>query len=309
MSEKLKFDGVQVVLADPRAQLRGTLKVALAHSGIENIEHTGSIERVVEAVDQGIGPDILICDMGLDDGKACEILSNIRKNEIGRNPFLGVIGVTWSSTAHNINHVMNSGVDYLISAPLSPQQILDRIKALAKERAPFVATSAYVGPERRGKDRRPEDTPLLEVPNTVKAKQSGSWSDAEILRDIEMATGDLITLKIAHQAGQIIKLADLIREHATAQPRDKIETAVNRLSAIVSEMSDAVAKRNYQHISELTSACVGSVEKIKELGVNQAGKDFQLLTELGRAIRIALYPEDTATEIAHDIAKTVGGAR
>ena len=66
MSEMFKFDGVQVVLADPRTELRGALKVALAHAGIHNIEHTGSIEKVINSVGNGIGPDILICDMGLD---------------------------------------------------------------------------------------------------------------------------------------------------------------------------------------------------------------------------------------------------
>ena len=166
MSEKMKFDGVQVVLADPRAQLRGVLKIALAHCGIENIEHTGSIERVVESVEQGIGPDILICDMGLDHGKACEVLADIRQNEIGKNPFLGVIGVVWAPNAEDIGNVMDSGVDFLINAPLSPQQVLARINAIASNRAPFVATSGYVGPERR----TPELPPTLTRTTTCCAR-------------------------------------------------------------------------------------------------------------------------------------------
>ena len=309
MSEMFKFDGVQVVLAEPRAQLRGVLKVALAHAGIQNIEDTGSIENVINFVENGIGPDILICDMGLDGGRACEVLSNIRQNEIGCNPFLGVIGVTWSSAVEDIDKVMNCGVDYLVSAPLSPQQIMDRIRALAKDRVPFVATSGYVGPERRGPDRRPTDTQLVKVPNTLKAKLSGSWDPNRLIKAIAHAASELMTLRISHQAGQVSKLAILIRENAAVQSQDRIDVALTRLYTIVGEMHQLVAKRAYQDVLDLTGVCVGSIEKIRTIGITKAAKEFHLLSELGRAIRIALNPNDTTTEIARDIAKTVGAIR
>lgn len=309
MSEKFNFDGVEIVLADPRAQLRGALKVALAHAGIHNIEHTGSIEKVAETVERGLGPDILICDMGLDDGKACQMLADIRHNEIGKNPFLGVIGVTWSTDTDEINQAMNCGVDHLISAPLSPKQVMDRIMALAKNRMPYVATSVYVGPERRSPDQRPPDTPQIEVPNTLKEKLSGSWNTARLKREIMHAAGDLITLRISHQAGEIAKLATLIKEHATAQPPARVEAALNRLCSTVDDMDQLLAKRGFQHILDLSGACVTSVEKIRCNGIAGSEKEFQLLSELGRAIRISLYPDDSATEIAHDIAKTVGAIK
>lgn len=306
MVEKLKFDGVEVVLADPRAQLRGTLKVALAHAGIHNIEHTGSIEKVAETVERGIGPDILICDMGIENGKACQMLADIRQNEIGKNPFLGVIGVTWSSDTDDINQAMNCGVDHLISAPLSPQQVIDRIKALARNRLPYVATSGYVGPERRAPDKRPSNTPQIVVPNTLKEKLSGSWNATRLKREIMHAVGDMITLRISHQAAEIAKLAILIKEHSAAQSPARVEAALNRLFKTVDEMDQLLTKRGYQHILDLSNACVASVEKIKDNGIAASAKEFQLLSELGRAIRISLYPDDSATEIAHDIAKTVG---
>ena len=70
-----------------------------------------------------------------------------------------------------------------------------------------------------------------------------------------------------------------------------------------------VARRDYQHILDLSSACVGSIQRIRTNGITQAAKELKLLSELGRAIRIALNPDDTATKIAHDIVKTVGAIR
>lgn len=305
MSEKLKFDGVQVILADPHVQLRGTLKIALSHCGIENIFHTGSLEKVAEAVDQGIGPDLLICDMGLDGGKACKLLTDIRHNEIGRNPFLCVVGVTWSAMSDDINTVMNSGVDFLLSAPLSPQQIMDRIKALVKNRAQFIASSGYVGPERRTAGRTPPGTPPMDVPNTLKEKLSGSWNEGTLKRDIDLGIGDLMTRKIAHQASQVVKLASLIQERRAEQSPDKIEAAISVLGTVIHDMNRLLDRRNYHHILELSGACISGIQKIKDNGISEGGKELQLLTELGRAIGSALFPEDNATEIAYSIAQEV----
>jgi DNA-binding response OmpR family regulator len=308
MSDKLDFSGARVVLADQRTQLRGTLKIALNHCGMENIEHTGSLEKVAESIEQGTGPDLLICDMGLDGGNACKLLSDIRQNEVGRNPFLCVVGVTWSATSEDIENAMSSGVDYLISAPLSPQQVIDRIKALIRNRAPFVATSGYVGPERRSADRIPPNSRSMVVPNTLKEKLSGNWNAARLQRDIEISIGDLMTRKIAHQASQIVKLAALIEEQRTKQTPEKIDSAIAVLSSVVHEMDRLLTKRRYEHILELSTACVSGIEKITNGGISGGGKELQLLKELGRAIGAALFPEDDDTEIALSIAKTVSRA-
>ena len=83
MAGKLKFDDVRIILADPRTHIRSTLKIALAHAGIEGIEHTGSVSNVAEAVEQAAGPDIVICDMALDGKEACNLVHSIRHNAIG----------------------------------------------------------------------------------------------------------------------------------------------------------------------------------------------------------------------------------
>ncbi len=171
MAVQLKYDDVRLILVDPRTHVRSTLKIALAHAGIEGIEHTGSIKNVTYALDQTVGPDILICDMGLGDGVACDFISAIRHNKVGRNPFLCVIGVTWTASVKDVTKVIDSGVDHLVSAPISPQQILVRIRALVKNRAPFVVTSDYIGPDRRRLERDASKFPLFDAVATGLLRQ------------------------------------------------------------------------------------------------------------------------------------------
>lgn len=301
-----KYDDVRIILADPRTHVRSTLKIALAHAGIEGIEHTGSIKSVSEALEQSVGPDILICDMGFEDGDACKLISAIRHNEVGRNPFLCVIGVTWTSTVRDVTRVIDSGVDHLVGAPLSPQQILVRIRALARNRAPFVVTSDYIGPDRRRLEREASKIPLFDVPNSLHEKVRGTWDPNRFERRIKAAVGDLSTARIDRQAEDIMVLASLIADQSATRGTAVMAANFDRLANMVSDMDRGASNQGFYHLSELCRACVGIVDEIRGNRGFDVRKDLELLKQLGRAIRTALYPENSSGSVARDIARTVG---
>ena len=309
MSLQLKYDDVRLILADPRTHIRSTLKIALAHAGIEGIEHTGSIKSVSEALEQTVGPDILICDMGLGDGQACEHISVIRHNEVGNNPFLCIIGITWTATVCNVSKVIDSGVDHLVSAPMSPHQILIRIKALAKNRAPFVVTSDYIGPDRRQLQREKSKVPLFDVPNSLHEKVTGNWNPNRFDGNIKSALGDLSARRIDRQAEDIMNLAGMIADQPSMRGTAIMEKNFDRLSHMVSDMDRRASDQGFYHISELCRACVGIVNQTRSSGGYDVNKDLELLKHFGKAIRAALYPENSSGSIARDIARTVSGSR
>ena len=307
MADKLKFDDVRIILADPRTHIRSTLKIALAHAEIEGIEHTGSVGNVAEAVEQAAGPDIVICDMALDGDGACNLVHGIRHNAMGRNPFVCVIGITWTPTATEVTRAIDSGVDHLVSAPLSPEQILTRISALVRQRAPFVVTSDYVGPDRRKLRREASKIPLFTVPNSLRDKANGTWDPARFDREIENAIGDLNTRQVDRQAEDIMILAGVVADQAITKG-DGFKSNVTQLHDMVQKMDHAASNQGLFHVSELCRACVGIVEEIRKSGGYDIQKDIELLKQLGRAIRTALDPEHNSNKIAHDIAQVVSGA-
>lgn len=308
MVTRQKYGDVQVMLADSRAHIRSTLKIALFHAGIEKIVHTGAISSITDSVEHAVGPDILICDMGLEHGEACDVLTAIRHNEIGRNPFICVIGITWTAAAHEVARIINSGVDHLISAPMSPQQILVRIRALVNDRAPFVVTSDYVGPDRRRQRRGGSKIPLFEVPNSLKEKVDGRWNQGRFEQEIEAAVSDLNARQLDRKAEDIMLLAGLIAEQTGGPTPGAVEGYIARLNLLVRDMERTAFNLGFYHISELCRACVGIVQEVEKFGGTDTRKDLELLRQLGRAIRTALYP-DNEPEIARDIVKTVNAPR
>lgn len=308
MEQKLpaKFDDVQVMLADPRTHIRSALKVALTHAGIENIEHTGSIEAVADTVEHSIGPDILICDMGLDNGEICDMISKLRHNDVGKNPFLCVIGVTWKPQAQDVIRMVNCGIDHLIRAPLSPHQIMARISSLIHHRLPFVVTADYVGPDRRKTLRPGREMASVDVPNTLRDKATGAWNPRRFERELASAIGSVNNRKIDRQAEIIASLADTIAAQA-GEPNGSamIRPLVERLSGLVTDMDRRAQEYGFHHISELCKACVGVVNELHGRDMAPAIRDMELLGHLGMAIRTAVSPAKRTSDIAHDIAATV----
>jgi len=309
MTSTLKLGDVRVMLADSRAHIRATLKTALTHAGLENVDQTGNIDAVAEALDQGLGPDLLICDMELKNGEACDLVQSIRKNEVGKNPFLCILGITWNPTETEVQKVIDSGVDLLVAAPMSPKQILSRVEALVHARAPFVATSDYVGPDRRKESEREQTVPLMEVPNTLRNKALGTWNQTLMEREIERTAFQIKASKVERQADDIVQIAEIIFNQTNQADSAVARSHLDRLYVLASDLDHRTQQQGFSHISELCQACVGVVRKMIASDGPPAEKDLLLLKHLALAIRKSMRPDERETAIVHDIAQTVIAAR
>jgi len=301
----VKLNDVHVLLADTRSHIRNALKVALSHSGLEHIHHASAIPHITDAIGHSFGPDILICDMDMDDGAACQLITALRHNDFGRNPFICVIGVSWTPTPNAVNQAANSGIDHLIAAPVAPKDILNRISSMVFRRAPFVITADYVGPDRRTAATRPSHVPLVEVPNSLREKAMGSWNYEEFEREIEVEVNRLNTRKIDRQAENIMALADLIVAQTGEGAPSVIRHLVERLTRMVEAMDQRAAEHGFHHVSELCRASVEITRAIRMSTDTPDTSDVQLLKHMGQAIRVALYPTEHAPKIAREISEAV----
>ena len=308
MAMQPKYDEVEVVLADSRGHLRSDMKTALSHAGFFQIRHTGAVRIVTESVQSMLGPDILICDMALEEGTVRDLVTSVRHNDLGRNPFLCVIGITWDPTSEEVSRVINSGVDHLLRAPVSPEQILTRIRALVRDRAPFVVTTDYIGPDRRKQARAPSKIPVFQVPNTLREKATGNWNLGEMDKALREAVGDLNNRRIDVQAQNIMNLAGQISREAAKSGAERLQPQIERLDGMVRAMERCAAERGLSHVAELCNASVKVADEIWEKGAIDPLKDLALLGHLGRAIRTALFPGNDRS-VAHSIARIVADAR
>lgn len=306
MADELKYQDVLVLLVEPQAQLRGTIKTALNHAGLGHVDHTGSYERLADTIQRSTPLDVLICDMDLEDGKTCDLISRLRQNHLGFNPFLCVIGVTWRSEARNVMRMVNTGVDHLIMAPVAPDQIMKRIKSMVRNRLPFVVTCDYIGPDRRHNTRKSNDFPKMCAPNSLREKALDNWNPVEFGHQLDAAVGLIDSFRISREAENIANIADtIVAMSGKRKTALMIRPLVARLTMLVDDMDWRVAKGGFRHVTELCRACVGVVDEMKSLDILPTDQDVDLLKHLVMAIKAALEPIEETRSIAREISETV----
>ncbi|MDD9924421.1 MAG: response regulator, partial [Rhodospirillaceae bacterium] len=172
---------IEIYLGEEQLEIRRMLRSALRAIQLDILEDFETCEPLREAVEEGL-PDLIIVDSDLAGGDACRLIRDIRNNELGKNPFVPVIVTTWRNTKERIRELIDIGADGLLIKPISNNAIQSHVNFIVNERKPFVVTSSYIGPDRRKDPKHTSDVPLIEVPNTLKAKIDGEPIDSSALR-------------------------------------------------------------------------------------------------------------------------------
>jgi DNA-binding response OmpR family regulator len=170
---------VKVVVADDEALMRGIVLNALGAGGYRDIKPAANFEQLEQIVD-GTFPDLLVVSSEMADGDALDFVRRLRMHRIGRNPFVPVIMTAWNAEQSFVRKVVDCGADVLVMKPFAAAQLYTKIDFLCLDRAPFVVTSSYLGPDRR-KASRGDDFPSFNVPNTLTDRLNGERFDREEL--------------------------------------------------------------------------------------------------------------------------------
>ena len=303
----LKLDDVRLVLANPHGNVRNSLRMALNDAGIRNnnVFDGGEVDIVSEAMQGRLGPDIIICDTSLRGGDILRMLQAIRHNEFGPNPFLGIIAIGWDTTFETVNSVMETGADFFLAAPISPQQILDRIGWLVHNRKPFVVTTEYVGPDRRKSQRALEEGEIIDAPNTLRAKAMGQF-DADVMeREVKAAIVRMNDHKALSHAFRLARSAEQVAIDSAQSMAPPPGHRLKLLDNSASELKKHCLGTGLDHIGKLCSAVQSVLAKLAEVDRTDLLRDIEILQQLSFAIRAAVNPEEKSSTLAHDIAAAV----
>jgi len=307
---KATYQNVDLLLVDPKAQNRSSLRHTLNDLDFCEIRFGSSIGDVLRAIETRL-PDLLITDSDLQDGDVCKMIKGIRSHQIGPNPFLPIIVITWNPSSELVERVVNSGADDLLVQPISRSRLRDRINALTFNRKPFVVTATYIGPDRR-KQPRPGrmEVPLVEVPNTLKARATGMVDVAQMQRAIDAMIDRVNGQKMERDAFHIDWLVNQI---LPAYEANRIDQNLHRnLRELLMTSRDCLHRlggTRYEYISELCEAMISVVNRLGKSPQHPDEKDLHLLPELSVAIRVAFEDGEKSATVAHDISTEVGRAR
>lgn len=302
----LKLNDVNLVLVDHRSQVRNSLRMALNDAGLKNnnIKDGADLQTISEALQVATPPDILICDTGLKGGDVFRMLSAIRHNEIGNNPFIAIIAISWDPTAKLVDQFAGSGADYLVAAPFSPQQIIDRIRAIVYNRTPFVVTSDYIGPDRRDPGRGAE-LPLIEVPNSLRAKVLGEYNFRLMNQAIEQTLGTINECKMDRHALTLAENAATLAYDYTIKDHAVDPRRVEALSRACSDLRRRAFRAKMNHVAELCEALQNVIQFVRTTPPDSLAKEIELMKQLSFAIRGAVDLREEGSTVIHDIASSI----
>ena len=304
-----KFGDINLIIADSSSMVRQGLKAALSDYGFRNTRETSRMSVVGDAVDNN-AVDLIVAENELQDGKISDLTRRIRHHEAGDNPFLVVITMMEERTSEAIREVIDAGTDDLLSKPISPAQLIERVNILTRERKRFVVTTDYVGPTRRSASRPGSQViPEFGVPNPLRLKATGKYDAETLRREIDEVAHTINEQKLERHAYQTGYLVDnILPLYGDGDADEGVIEHLERLLFVSEDISRRLSGTAYAHVGELCQSMTDVVNRILEVPLSPVDKDLQLLPELSRAIK-GSFDAEAAHDISHDISESLKEAQ
>lgn len=299
-----QFGKVVTLLADKDTLVRGAVRSMLRNSGFREIRVGSTMFDVEEQI---VSPDtdLVISEVELMGGDLCELVRRIRHHRINANPFLPVIALTSDPSPELVGDIMDAGIDTLLAKPLSTQQLQNRIVSLIRARRPFVVTSDYIGPDRRGPTDRESNVELLDVPNTLQVKAMGHEVDPAMQARIDAMIAKINLQKIERNQDYltwiVAEIAETLNSGAyTLEAGRRIE----RVLVVAEDIYRRVDGTKYDHVGDLCRALVSICREILGAAGSPPRRSLLLVQPVALAIEKSFDSGTAAT--AREIFQSLG---
>jgi two-component system, chemotaxis family, chemotaxis protein CheY len=139
-----------ILLADSNSYLRRVVTGMLRGFGANKIMEAEDSTRLFNAL-TGQKIDLLLCDAQLPSLGGLKATRTIRRNAKNENRTIPILLMTSYATEMVIKNARDAGANMVISKPMSPSSLYDRLGWIAFNPRPFVDAANYFGPDRRFK--------------------------------------------------------------------------------------------------------------------------------------------------------------
>lgn len=292
---------VKVVMADGDTYMCQGLRNALTNEGYRDVRTVSRLTALRDVLVAAM-VDLLVLAVDLADGDAIALVREIRQGKAGRNPFLPIILLTWTTDPEVVQRAVGSGVDLILVKPLSPAQLFSRIDGLVANRKPFVVTADYIGPDRRDGEKA-GDIQHYDVPNTLKDKIEGRPIDPAALSDqIEAALQEMNVSRLA-QAG--VKLAGMVDGICRAFEAGRLSDETGVELAQVAYMAKSIAGLGGADLGKLCRSLIKIVRSMHNDPDAIDAKQIELLRPLSHSILLAANPKLALHPMMDEITRAV----
>jgi CheY-like chemotaxis protein len=265
------------------------MRASLRASGFPEVDAVSSREELDRKL-RSRSPDL--CLFGCEDAgdETCKLLREIRAGAVTSNPFLVILVAYYCSDGEIVPAFRNAGADAALSFPISDDELGEVVARQISGRKRFVATSDYIGPDRR-RDPSRSGGECFDVLNSLRLKSYGlaaEEAEARIANDLKLS---LVRLNAERQRQNVLQLCVLWRllEQRRAGTPDFLGT-VQRMRVICEDIENRVAEAyagTAKSLCESVQVAIDALEaglRIEQTLMGKRRPDLSLAIErLGRA--------------------------
>lgn len=151
---RFNLETAAILLLDADAMSLSILSQVLSGFGAHNLVKCESMIEVKTALSK-TEFQLIILDPAPFGEEGYDFIPWLRRHEKAPNRFTSVIIASGHTQASRVSSARDSGANFVVTKPLAPITLFERIMWMAREQRPFVECKAYAGPERRFRHEGP----------------------------------------------------------------------------------------------------------------------------------------------------------
>jgi len=290
-----------VLLYDPDPSLRHNTRSALLNIGFGDVVAVQEFGEFLDKASSG-DFDLVLADTRASEGDTLSIIQDLRRNLLGKNPFVNIIVSLWDTSPDSVASVINSGADDLISRPMSRTHILERVIRQVEARKPFIVTTDYVGPDRRQVPRSYPEGSAMVVPNSLQAKVENKPEFAATPETILAALNAVNDRKVAIYTEQLMRLSSalLLLSGGFDDIGDR-EGVAQAMRSITERLARRIEGTQLAHVISLCDGLSDLLRNIEKSKAALAEQERELLQQIPLAIQKACQQAQDSASLVFDI--------
>jgi|SRR5579859_784925 len=147
---KLDLASANVLIVGDRPSEQDILAQMLMGFGVSGIQRCTTAEEGLRIVDRET-IDLSLVDGGMKESSGHWMISEIRRQSKEAARHLPIVLVCGHLRRSDIFKARDCGANFVLTKPIVPQVLFDRIVWLARDQRQFIECDTYVGPDRRVK--------------------------------------------------------------------------------------------------------------------------------------------------------------
>ena len=173
-----------VLLFDPTAMGLAILGQILSGFGARSIHRCQTIDEAKQVV-ADFEIELMIVDSIAESGEGYEFVRWLRKSAPEPNRHAPILMTAAHTRGHDVKKARDCGGHFIVTKPLAPIVVLQRIIWIAREGRAFLLSENYVGPDRRfGKKEPPADHPRRRREDAAAASQDADDAPTLAVADL-----------------------------------------------------------------------------------------------------------------------------